>query len=195
MAQYLSLAISIISMTPSTALAHRSDQAQRPLSLCYCYIIRLGRLLQYITKMHLYNLLSIVAASLLACVAATSTYDVTNYCNDKKWLTLSTNAQGVTNYNDELPSGTSRHYEIVGDHSLAIANNTDYWSPSTYKLVLGTNSAGGTLYYAVGQANGYPLSGKGFSFLAKDCPGISAADGQTRACGDNNVSFRMNLCI
>ncbi|QIW96917.1 hypothetical protein AMS68_002435 [Peltaster fructicola] len=144
--------------------------------------------------MHYTTVLAGTIAALCTTAAATSGYDVVNYCSDKKYLTISNNEQGVLSYNDELPAGTSRHYDIVGDHSLAVANSTDYWNPSTAKLVLGTNSAGGVLYYAMGIANSYPLQGRATTFTSSSCPNITTPDGSTKGCGDNNISFKWTLC-
>lgn len=144
--------------------------------------------------MHFNTILAGTIAA-LASTAAASSYDVVNYCDDKKYLTLSNNAQGVLSYNDELPSGTSRHYEIQADHSLAVANSTDYWSPNTAKVVLGTNSANGILYYAIGTANGWPLQGRGIKFSGPSCPTITTPDGSTKGCADNNVKFKFELCV
>lgn len=145
--------------------------------------------------MHIKNALITAVLAFTGLGAAYSSYLVTNNCADEKFLTLSNNDVGVLQLNAQLPSGDSRNYYIDSQHSLAIANTTDYWNASTYKLVLGTNTVSNELYYAVGTANGYPLGNSHFAFTSPGCPGIYVADGSTKACTDNNVAFSFGLCV
>lgn len=141
------------------------------------------------------RIISILPLILSGLAAAFSSYTVTNNCQDTKYLTLSNDALGVLQLNAELPGGTSRNYFIDSQHALAVANSTAYWDASTYKLVLGTNTAGGILYYAIGTANGYPLINHSFAFTSQQCPSIYLADGSTKGCADNNVVFSFGLCV
>lgn len=146
--------------------------------------------------MPLKPLLASVVLALSTTIAATSVYHVANSCGESKFLTLSNNEQGVVTLNTELSNGTSRLYEIVSDHSLVVANTTDYWNANTAKLVYGTNTVNGILYYAIGHTNGGPLVGRGFRLISSSpsCPPISSPDGSTKGCADDNVTFILTLC-
>lgn len=141
-----------------------------------------------------FNLLTIAAA--VSTVFALSDVTVENFCWDTKYLTLSTNEAGVVQYNVPLTAGNQRVYAIDGDHSLAVANTTDYWSPSTAKIVLGTNSYQGIIYYAIGLVNGNPLYKGVYDFepYHPNCPDDNTPDGSTKACPDDNVHMYWALC-
>ncbi|KAF1826114.1 uncharacterized protein K489DRAFT_291367, partial [Dissoconium aciculare CBS 342.82] len=102
---------------------------------------------------------TVAAASVIAFAASSSAslITVTNNCANSVFLT-STNSAQQTNGPNELKAGANYVTQIVGQgNSLGVTLNSDYYSPNTAKLILGTSTASGTLYWSVSSVNGNPF--------------------------------------
>jgi hypothetical protein len=83
---------------------------------------------------------------------------VKNNCGNPVYLTT-TNQQQQTTGPTELAAGASSVSQIVGQgNSLGVTLNQDYYSPNTPKLILGTSTSSGTLYWSVSSVNGNPFA-------------------------------------
>jgi hypothetical protein len=103
---------------------------------------------------------SVAAASVIALAASSSASLITvkNNCGKPVYLTT-TNSQQQTNGPNELAAGASSVSQIVGQgNSLGVTLNKDYYSPNTAKLILGTSTSSGTLYWSVSSVNGNPFA-------------------------------------
>jgi hypothetical protein len=103
---------------------------------------------------------SAAAASVIALAASSSAslITVTNNCGSSVFLTT-TNSQQQTTGPTELAAGASSVSQIVGQgNSLGVTLNKDYYSPNTAKLILGTSTSSGTLYWSVSSVNGNPFA-------------------------------------
>jgi hypothetical protein len=106
------------------------------------------------------------AASILTfttSAAAISSQFVLNNCNESIWLT-SVNSTGVTTGPVEIKSaGGNWTNEIIGvGNSLGVSKTDRYWSTETAKLILGTSTDLGVLYWTVSNVDGDPFVGEKF---------------------------------
>lgn len=86
-------------------------------------------------------------------------------------------------------------------NSLGISKNDQFYSDKTAKLILGTTTKDGTLYWTVSDVNGDPFEGEKWSLNSTDvyghggvCQNTTTYDGQVHACGDNGVQLVLYLC-
>ena len=147
---------------------------------------------------------TVAAASVIAFAASSSAslITVTNNCANSVFLT-STNSAQQTNGPNELKAGANYVTQIVGQgNSLGVTLNSDYYSPNTAKLMLGTSTASGTLYWSVSSVNGNPFAAPSkFSITSPSsssndnaCGSADSPDGSVKGCADNNVNLRLTLC-
>ena len=80
-------------------------------------------------------------------------------------------------------------------NSYGITNNTDYYSPTTSKLILGVtdNANMSTYYWSISSVNGSPVAGPNEGFVVQlddeDCADATTFDGKVHTCGDVNDIF------
>ena len=98
---------------------------------------------------------------LTTSVAALSTQEVWNWCPDTTLYVVNVNSTGsVTGPTKLVPGGGNWTSEIVGSgNSLGVAKTDQYWAGNTTKLIWGTSTDAGVLYWSVGNVNGDPFAG------------------------------------
>lgn len=147
---------------------------------------------------------STAAASLAAVVATASASSVLviNKCPETLYLTAVDQSGKITGQ-PSLTSGGTYQAAIVGQgNSLGIAKNSDYYSPNTPKIILGTSTANNVLYWSVSSVNGDPFSSSGQKFTVASpsgsnpnaCGAATGPDGQVHGCQDNNVLLTFTAC-
>lgn len=142
------------------------------------------------------------AASVLALAASAnaSMLSVKNTCSETLYITLTDSSQKTTGPT-EFASGATYVSNIVGQgNSFALTKNTDYYSPNTPKLVLGTSTSNGVLYWSVSDVNGNPFAGESFSITSPSgnkgnvCGTATSPDSQVHGCADDNVTLTLVTC-
>jgi hypothetical protein len=108
--------------------------------------------------MHLTTTLTTVVLALATSTHAVSNQAVLNNCNETVFLTVIDGAQR-TNGPFALNAAGAWSGPINGPgNSLGISKNDLFWSNETAKLILGTTSDTGTLYWTVSEVNGNPVA-------------------------------------
>ena len=101
-----------------------------------------------------------------ASSAAISNQLVKNYCLEDVYLSLYGN--GETNTPFLLPSGQAFISNIVGfGNTATVSKNPNIFSPDTAKLILGSSSDKGILYWSVSSAGGDPFVDEKFQVASE----------------------------
>lgn len=90
---------------------------------------------------------------------ALSTQQVFNWCSSPLYL-VNVNSTGSTTGPEKLsPGGGNWTTPIVGvGNSLGVARSDQYWSNGTAKLIWGTSTDAGVLYWTVSNVDGDPFN-------------------------------------
>ena len=108
--------------------------------------------------MQLTTALSTAILAFTTATLAVSHQAVLNNCNETVFLTAIDGAKN-TNGPFELKSSGAWSGPINGPgNSLGISKNDLFWSDQTAKLILGTTTDTGTLYWTVSEVNGNPVA-------------------------------------
>lgn len=92
--------------------------------------------------------LGLAALTFSSVAVATSVQLVKNYCNETLYITLYSNGTTVGPF--ELPYQQAYISDIVGQgNTCTVSKEADIWSSSVGKLILGTSSDNGILYWYV----------------------------------------------
>jgi len=107
--------------------------------------------------------LALLITTLTASTTAVSTQEVFNWCADPVFL-VNVNSTGSTTGPEKIAGGGSNWATpIVGvGNSLGISKNDQYWSNGTAKLIWGTSTDAGILYWTVSNVDGDPFAGSKF---------------------------------
>jgi hypothetical protein len=108
------------------------------------------------------------AAAILAFTTSTtyavSTQFVLNNCTESVFLTNVNSTKSTTGPFEIKGPGGSWTSEIIGvGNSLGVTKNERYWTPETAKLILGTSTDAGILYWTVSNVDGNPFVNETFA--------------------------------
>jgi hypothetical protein len=108
------------------------------------------------------------AAAILAFTTSTtyaiSTQFVLNNCTESIFLTNVNSTKSTTGPFEIKGSGGNWTNEIIGvGNSLGVMKNDRYWTTETAKLILGTSTDAGILYWTVSNVDGNPFVNETFA--------------------------------
>nr|POF12796.1 antigenic thaumatin-like protein [Quercus suber] len=138
----------------------------------------------------------ITAAGFLAfaaSAAAVSHQTIVNHCLESIFLTL-TDGSGATSGPIELTHTKSYNRDIVGTgNSVGITKSTDYYGSP--KLIFGTSTSNGILYWSANNVDGDPFAGEAFNVTSGGLAGqTNKASSQVFAGNDKNVPLVLSAC-
>ncbi|KAK6439288.1 hypothetical protein LTR95_004506 [Oleoguttula sp. CCFEE 5521] len=149
--------------------------------------------------------MQITATALSAILTlATSTHAlshqaVLNICNETLYLTY-INSNKPTAGPFPLLAFANTELPITGvGNSLGVSKSDQYWSPQTPKLILGTSTDNGILYWSVSYVDGDPFAGQKVAVtsagrVADVCQNSTGYDGKVHACQDDGAVLSLGLC-
>lgn len=105
--------------------------------------------------------LSLLLTSLATSTTAVSTQEVFNWCGESVFL-VNVNSTGSTTGPKEITAGGGNWTTpIVGvGNSVGVSKNDQYFSNKTAKLIWGTSTDAGVLYWTVSSVDGDPFAGE-----------------------------------
>jgi hypothetical protein len=121
-----------------------------------------------------------LTSSLLAFAStalAVSSQAVLNNCGESVWLTVTNSTQQTTGPFEVKSTGAWEGPIVGAANSLGVTKNDQFWSADTSKLILGTTTSSGTLYWSVNDVNGNPVASPE-KFL------VSSAGSVENVCGN-----------
>jgi hypothetical protein len=96
---------------------------------------------------------------LTSSAAALSTQEVWNWCADPLFVVNVNSTGSVTGPTKLSPGGGNWTSPIIGSgNSLGVSKTDQYWSNGTAKLIWGTSTDAGVLYWAVSNVDGDPFA-------------------------------------
>lgn len=107
---------------------------------------------------------ALTTTTLLSLLAATthslSTQTIINNCPTALYLT-NTDSNKTTTGPSAIDAGVNRTFPIIGTgNSLGVTKNDRFWTPETAKLIMGTSTDSGILYWTVSSVDGDPFVGQ-----------------------------------
>jgi hypothetical protein len=110
---------------------------------------------------------ALTAATILAFTTssqAVSTQFVLNNCTESVFLTNVNSTKSTVGPFEIKGSGGNWTTEIIGvGNSLGVTKNDRYWTTETPKLILGTSTDAGILYWTVSNVDGNPFVNETFA--------------------------------
>ncbi|KAK6434409.1 hypothetical protein LTR95_009413, partial [Oleoguttula sp. CCFEE 5521] len=104
------------------------------------------------------NILAIIA--LTTSTHALSHQVVLNNCNETLYLTYVNSTKSTTGPSPLLAFANAELTIIGVGNSLGVSKSDQYWSSQTPKLILGTSTDNGILYWSVSYVDGDPFAGQ-----------------------------------
>ena len=140
------------------------------------------------------HLTAITTATILAYASSAlgSTILANNLCKEDLWFTPVNGSQATPGpYKVSSGLETAMPIEGVGN-SLGVTKTEEYWSPNTPKLILGTSTSKGILYWSVSNVDGDPFAGESFNITG--CESAEGYDEKVHACTDGGFTLSIDLC-
>lgn len=113
--------------------------------------------------------------ALTSTSAAVSSQSVLNNCTESIWLTNINSTKSTIGPLEIKGAGGQWDTEILGvGNSLGVSKTDRFWSNETAKLILGTSTDMGILYWTISHVDGDPFERQTFNITS----------GETNACGN-----------
>nr|OQO28978.1 hypothetical protein B0A51_03787 [Rachicladosporium sp. CCFEE 5018] len=137
--------------------------------------------------------------ALATSTQALSHQAVLNNCNGTLYLTYVNSTKSTTGPSPLLAFANTELPIIGVGNSLGVSKSDQYWSPQTPKLILGTSTDNGILYWSVSYVDGDPFAGQKVAVTSAGrvndvCQNSTGYDGKVHACQDDGVVLSLGLC-
>ncbi|KAM0714897.1 hypothetical protein Q7P37_009362 [Cladosporium fusiforme] len=148
--------------------------------------------------MHLTASLLTTLLTLATSTSAISNQTVRNNCNEAIFVTYINSTKSTTGPLKVNGTGGTWDSSIIGvGNSLGVSKNDQFWSNETPKLILGSSTDRGVLYWTVSNVDGNPFDGQKFrvgSGEKNNCESADNFDTKVHGCQDDNVALTLTLC-
>lgn len=113
---------------------------------------------------------AVTAAAILAFTSSTTAISselVINNCTESIFVTNINSTKSTTGPLEVLGAGGNWTTEIIGvGNSLGVSKSDKFWTNETAKLILGTSTDLGVLYWTISNVDGDPFEGQEFEVIS-----------------------------